>query len=1043
MSVLVDAVMGRSRSTLLALLAIMIAGLAARIAIPVASQPDVQGAVFNVVVTHDGISPEESERLLAMPLELELRAVEGIEEIRTLAAEGGALVRATFDPNHDIDQAVLDVREAVDRARREMPATANEPVIGESTTDDLPMLQINLLGEDVPERALYRSAIQLRDLIEPLQGVMDAQILGNREEMLEVLIRPQAMEAQKVSITQLIATLSGNNRLIAAGSLDSGEGRFAIKIPSLVEGPADLVSLPLKVSGDTIVTLGDVASVRRSFKDRTSYARFNGEQSIALSILKRPESNVVDVASRVKAAVEARASALPAGVSVHYSQDQAPLALKQVRELEGNILTTLVLVMTVVVAALGVRSGLIVGLAVPVSFLFALIFIYAFGFSFNFMVMFGLLLGLGMLIDGAVVVSEYADRRIAAGKAPAAAYAEAAKRMFWPVTASVATTLAAFVPLLLWPGVSGKFMRYLPVTLFAVLVGSLLYALLFAPVLGALFRPRGRRATPASDPRAAGPLTRGYLRLLRLAVRHSWITLFATLLTVTAIFSGYALFGKGMIFFTQEGSQWAEVRVRGQGNLSADEVDVLVREVEARVMEVNGVKNINALTSIPGERGGDLIGNINIEMHERHAVGKSTLDILGEIRERTRSLSGIEVEIRRLEQGPRVGQPLEIELASHDKSLLAPAVARMREYLDRQVDGLLDLSDTRALPGIEWNLEVDRARAGLYGADVRQVGMAVQLFTNGIKLGEYRPADADDAVDIRMRYPGEWRRLGMLDELRVRTERGLVPLSNFVRWDAVPSVDAIERLNGIPVMYIRGSTARGVLVDDKVREIGEWLDAQVFDPDLNIRFRGANEEQARSIDFITLAFLFALMFMFILLVTQFNSFYQAFLILFAVLLSTSGVLLGLLLTGNPFSAVLTGVGVVALAGIVVNNNIVLIDTYNQMRKENPQLDPTALAVRTGADRLRAVTLTAATTVLGLLPLAANLSLDLVGRSAQHGGPVSSFWMPLSQAIVFGLTFSTLVTLLATPAMLTLPFHLRGWSAGLALRFRRRQVMSSR
>ena len=311
-----------------------------------------------------------------------------------------------------------------------MPATAEEPLIEQSTTDDLPILRINLVGGRVPERMLYELALELRDQIELVPGVMDAAIQGHREELLEALIDPDAMDAWEISIGQLIATLPRNNRLIAAGSLDSGEGRFSIKVPSVIEEAEDLFDLPLKVNGDTVVTLGDVATVRRAFKDPTGYARFNGARSIALTVVKRPDANMVDVSNRVKAVVDARRSDLPAGIEILYSQDEAPLAEQQVTELEGNVLTALALVMTVVVAALGLRSGLIVGLAIPVSFLFSLIFIYALGYSFNFIVLFGMLLGLGMLIDGAIVVTEHADRAMNRGADPRTAYARAAKRMF-------------------------------------------------------------------------------------------------------------------------------------------------------------------------------------------------------------------------------------------------------------------------------------------------------------------------------------------------------------------------------------------------------------------------------------------------------------------------------------------------------------------------------------------------------------------------------------------------------------------------------------
>jgi multidrug efflux pump len=397
---------------------------------------------------------------------------------------------------------------------------------------------------------------------------------------------------------------------------------------------------------------------------------------------------------------------------------------------------------------------------------------------------------------------------------------------------------------------------------------------------------------------------------------------------------------------------------------------------------------------------------------------------LEEIRSRSANISGIQVEARAEEMGPPVGKDINIELSSYNRDVLEPAVARIVEYMSTQVDGLRDIDDTRSLPGVEFKLNVDRAQAAIYGADVSQVGVAVQLVTNGIKVGEYRPDRADDGVDIRVRYPSEARGILALDELRINTPSGLVPLSNFVTLEPIPNVDTIERHNGIPIKKVLADVAPGILADNKVKELQAWIETQDWPSDLNIVFRGANEEQAESLAFVGVAFALSLLLMFVLLVTQFNSFYQSALILFAVILSTAGVLLGLLITGNPFSAILTGVGVVALAGIVVNNNIVLIDTYNKLRKENPDQDYVQLIVRTGAQRLRPVMLTTVTTVFGLLPLASNLSIDVINRTIVEGGQLSTLWVPLSQAIVSGLTFATLLTLVTTPAMLAIPHQVK-------------------
>jgi multidrug efflux pump len=348
---------------------------------------------------------------------------------------------------------------------------------------------------------------------------------------------------------------------------------------------------------------------------------------------------------------------------------------------------------------------------------------------------------------------------------------------------------------------------------------------------------------------------------------------------------------------------------------------------------------------------------------------------------------------------------------------------KIRSYLDTLPE-LVDIDDTAALESIEWQAMVDRRQAAIYGADVASAGLAVQLVTNGVKIAEYRPDDADDAVDIRVRYPREERGINAIQKLQLSTREGMVPLSNFVKIEPGPGVDSFQRIDGVPVELIKADVVDGVLAQTMVNEIESWLQQQTFDADINIRFRGANEEQSESIAFVSAAFALSLALMFILLVTQLNDFYQSTLILLGVVMSTAGVLLGLLLLAKPFSALLTGVGILALAGIVVNNNIILIDTFNHLRRAHPSCTVESLVVRATTQRLRPVLLTTVTTVCGLLPLACGYSIDLVSRTIRAEGEMAIFWAPLSQAIVFGLAFATILTLVATPAMLTLPHLLK-------------------
>ena len=1034
----IDAAISRSRTTLMMMSMVVLCGLLARAALPIANDPHIVLPYFLIGVIHDGISPEDGERLLIQPVEIELRKVEGIKEISATANEGFVSLGVEFEPEIDLKVALLDTREAVNRAKSEMPTTAEEPFVEQLNVDDFPLLQINLLSEGASERQMYEAILSLRDAIETVPSVLSADLRGSREEVLEVLIDPEALEAYRISSEELSNTLRRNNRLIPAGSLETGGGRFAVKVPSVVETAADIMNLPVRVNGDIVVTLADIAEVRRTFKDRKSYARFNGQKAMYIEVKKRPDANEIKTSDAVLEIVEKMAQQLPPSIRVQPSLITSEFAEVQVAELQGNIMTALALVMVIVVAAMGFRSGVIVGLGIPVSLLFSVIIIYLLGYTFNFMVMFGMLLGLGMLIDGAIVVTEYADRRMSEGADHKAAYAEAVKRMFWPVTASTATTLAAFLPLMFWPGIPGQFMSYLPVTVFTVLSGSLLYALLFGPVLGTIFgQPTAHTTAVAQtldqlehgDPTRLSGFTGAYARAMTRVCARPVSVLGAIALLLISIFWAYGQYGKGTIFFNDADPQFLTVSVSGRGNFSASEVDKLVRRVEQRVFGVPGIRSMNTQTLLPGSSGGgpdavaDRIGVVFIELTPESERSQSGFDVIRIIRERTLDLPGLRVEVQPVEQGPSIGKPIQIELRSRYRELLKPAMSKIREYLDTMPE-LIDIDDTRALPSIEWRMEVDRAQAAIYGADVTTSGVALQLVTSGVKVAEYRPSSADDAVDIRARYPREYRGIKAMESIQVSTDKGLVPLSNFVSVAPAQGVDTLRRIDGFPTERIRAQVVEGVIPDNVVAHLKVWLGEQDFDPRVDIQFRGANEEQAESIAFVSVAFLLSLLLMFVLLVTQFNSFYQSLLILLAVIMSTAGVLIGLLVTDSAFSAILTGIGIVSLAGIVVNNNIVLIDTFNYVRQRHPELPLNSIIVRATAQRLRPVMLTTATTVFGLLPLALSMSVDLINRNINAGGQMALFWEPLSQAIVFGLSFAALLTLVATPALLALPSYIR-------------------
>jgi multidrug efflux pump len=586
-----------------------------------------------------------------------------------------------------------------------------------------------------------------------------------------------------------------------------------------------------------------------------------------------------------------------------------------------------------------------------------------------------------------------------------------------------------------WPGVAGEFMGYLPVTVFWVLLASLAYALFFAPFIGALL-PADRldQATrdylvhlEEQDPVTLPGHTGRYARAVKWVLQRPVMFSLIALLLVIAVFRLYGTYNNGVMFFAETEETVGYVTVRAQGNFSVNELRTIVGEVEQRVLAVQGVQTAY---SFSGSAGGarvtdkDEVGSILVELEDPKTLGRSTRAVFEEIRQATADMAGIIVSAEVFEGGPPVGKPIQIQLESTDYQQLLVAGRTLREQIESRIEGVRNVTDTTPLPGIEWEIQVDRARAAQMGVNVLELGRAVQLVTDGVLLSEYRPADSTEEVEIRVRYPVESRGLSVLDELRINTPEGAVPVSSFVKRIAKPRVDKIERLDAIDIIKVQADMRPGYLADDAVTQIKQMLEEAPLDPGVRVVFRGANEEQEDSQAFLASAFLLALFLMFVLLVTQFNSFYQAFLTLTAVVTATAGVLLGLLLSGSTFSTILTGVGVVALAGIVVNNNIILIDTYNYLRQTEPHLSHIDAAVKTCAQRLRPIFLTTATTILGLIPIAYGFSVDIFTREVVIDGVVTSYFRPVAEAIVSGLFFATLMTLFFTPAMLIVPDRLK-------------------
>lgn len=1018
---IVSSAVSKFRTTLLIMLFCIIAGVLGRTSMPIASNPNVTFPWVNIAVFLEGASPEDMARLVAKPLENRMLRLEGQEEVFSVNSQSFTYVRIKYDVDYDIDQAVLDVERAVSEVRNQLPPEAEDPRVMEFADNDQPILVYSVYGF-ANLRSGFVIAKDIQERLEKIPGILEIKIDGVPEELLEVVVSRPKLESLGVGLLEIGNAVRSNNVLIPAGFQDTGSGKFAVEIPSVFESREDVFNLPIKSSGSKVVTLGDVADIKRTFKDPTSFSRVNGFDAITLSIQKRVGFNELDIANTVKNEIEEIRAEYPSTLKIEPGLDTTQFASDMVSELEGNIITAVVLVMVLVVATLGLRNGLIVGIAIPFSFLVTFgVLYYILGYEFNFLVMFGMLLGLGMLIDGGIVIVEYADKLIDQGQDRREAYVNSAKRMFTPVVASILTTVAAFTPLMVWPGMSGKFMRYLPITVFVVLMASLAYALIFAPVIGSLFGRQKRKSDLQNDSDDTF-IKKNYKSAIGFAVKNPLETIFYTLFLVLFVIPLGIVgnYGKGFVYFPSIDPWIINVNLQARGNISPYEAKDMAVEVEDKLIGLKGVEDLLITVQNSGWGGGDGVARGYILVEDPKTLDISGWDVLNNAREAVANPAGYKVNVREVQEGP--GQwtaPVEIKLLSESRELIDQKTVLLRNYIEENVDGLTGLADTMPKYKIEWKIDVDKERAYQAGINLFDVGSAVQMVTGGIKLGEYRPDDAKEEIDIRARFPSGERTLSSLDLITVNTRNGPIPVSSFVEVDARQNAASLNKIDGKFYHEISGINKPGYNLYEEINQIKNWMKETGFeDPRMEVRFGGLTQQGDEATSFLILAFVGALFLMFIILVTQFNSISQPFIILVSVLFSTAGVFLGLTIAQVSPSTIMTGTALVGLAGIVVNNNIVLIDTYNRLKAQKPESSIQDLITETCLSRLRPVLLTTITTIFGLIFLAFGYSVDLVNQVIYEGTSTVKWYQAFGISICWGLGFSTILTLLVTPAFLT-------------------------
>lgn len=1058
---MISAIVRNRAPILLGMVCIFLFGLIAYSRLPREASPDVKIPFVTVTTPYPGVSPRDIETLVTIPLENELAGIKDIKNITSTSAEGISIVNLEFEPDVVISDALQRARDRVNRALPELPRDAEDTEVREISFSDFPILLVNLAGP-VDETELKRYAENLQDKVKRIPGVLDVHLTGGRTREFRVQVDPTRLAHYELGLTDVINAVSSENVNIPGGEVKASAANFLVRVPGEFDAAREIENVALPRRGDRPVFIRDVATVIDGFQDRSTYSRMNGEASVSLGVLKRSGANIVEVAQATKALVEKEAQSWPKSVTYRFLSDQSRDVHLMVAELENSILLALLLVVGVLVFFMGVKNSLFVALAIPMSMLLSMLVFWVLGVTLNMVVLFALVLVLGMLVDNAIVLVENIYRHLELGKSPLDASVEGTKEVAGAVAASTLTTVAAFVPLLAWTGIMGEFMYYLPLTVVTVLLSSLVVAVVILPVLTAIgLNPKPAQATQ-EDPEVLALeraeknlIIRAYRRSLEWSLRHRVLTAVSMFGLLFGTFAVYGNFNHGTEFFPDVEPDRATITVRAPDGTDLEETDRIVREIEERLLAEPNIKTYVAETGVAmGDFSSSNATNqarISLDFfpHPSKALPgeparqESTRVTLSRIRDSVEDIVGAEIKVEKERMGPPVGSPVSVEVSGKDYHEAGRLAAQLRRDLEK-IPGVTGIGDNYRVGRPELRFRVDRGVAKRIGASTGEIANTVRTAINGTKASTFR--DGDDEYDITVELAPEYKEdLQSVLALRVYgredTSPGTysVPISTVASYELAGGTGAIHHKAQEPMVTINGDVEEGFNENAIRSQVAEYIEKLELPPGMSARLGGADDEQRNAQEFLSTAFLVAVFLIALVLVGQFNRFDIPLIILATVVLSLIGVLWGLLLTGTPFGVVMTGLGVISLAGVVVNNAIVLLDYVEKLREQGR--DRHAALVEAGITRFRPVMLTAITTILGLIPMATGLGIDFAQLAVFTGTQSGEWWGPMAVAVVFGLVFATVLTLIVIPTLYTLFDDFFRWRRRAAqwLKSRTRQV----
>ena len=1069
------AVKKRTSVVVLAII-IIIFGFMSYNSLPRESAPDITIPYIFIITNYPGVAPEDIEQSITIPIEKRIKGLEAVKQIKSSSTEGMSSIIIEFVTGTDIDQVLSKTKDKVDLAKPELPADLEEdPEVIEINISELPIVVLSLTGT-VGLVRLKEIAEDLQDDIESVPGVLEAEVTGGLEREIRVEPDPDKLAFYGLSILGLQSVIAEENKNVSGGAIRMGDGRFQLRVPGEFQSPDEIYGLIVGLHKGQPVYLKDVARVVDGFKDEEGRARLDGREAINIQVKKRAGENILRITEQVDRIIEEQMATWPAGTKVSKVMDQAKDIRIMVADLENNIITGLILVIVVLFFVMGIRNAVLVSLAIPFSMLLSFMVLNALDITLNMVVLFSLTLSLGMLVDNAIVIVENIFRYMEQGVPRIQAAIRATSEVAQPVTASTLTTVAAFFPLIFWPGIMGGFMGYLPKAVIITLSPSLFVAMVINPALAAIFLrlPTGHRFTKikvsAEEIERAGeapitvrgPLLKAYRRLLDAALNHRLPVLAMAFLAVVAMAMIWLYeigLEKPIEFFPNIDPHSIYINLDMPEGADLEYSDRIARQVEMALcngpgralappdadpaqcyhnnrerkihtlrqgQQVVGLTDMANVKHIYSRTVAVTGGSSAFESNSPNHIGVQFYDIedrvepstltLEESRKRVKDTPGAQITVAAQEEGPPTGAPINIEIVGDNFDVLGRIAQQIRGVLEK-IPFVQDIRDDYVPGSPTVRVRVDRQKAAMLGLSTDIIGFALKVAFNGIKVSTFREGNED--YDITVQLPESDRKVtDILRELLIPTAEGLVPLSTVTKFEVTGGLGQVNRINHERVVTVKANVDEEKVPGPVVRSQAEKILAGLpLPPGFKIRFTGEFEFQQEAQAFLSKAFAAAVFLIILILVTQFNSVAQPGIIMTSLILSLGGVFLGLTVMKLPFGIIMTGVGVISLAGVVVNNAIVLIDYTNRLHQRGMHFREAIIAA--GCTRLRPVLLTAVTTILGLLPMVTGIAYDFHKMEIAWVSESSQWWRSMASAVIFGLFLATVLTLVVVPTLYSL------------------------